>query len=222
MTGLLRLLSRSRGQRRRPRWRPWRSSYSRPAESRGYPCGSMPSSGPVLPAPALLTALGGRSARGERVGRGGDRVRGRSGFCWGRRSTPSKGSSGPLAGAASLRRDTLLLPIQFVSEVLPRSTGRPFPLRCPCGAAWSTMPPRAVTAKGRPADPNRLAQRASQGTRGDDRRRARRRRSGESRPVLPRRAQGETRHPAARRCCCGTSCKRAGREGGDDPAAGIP
>ncbi|HEU4394083.1 MAG TPA: N-acetylmuramoyl-L-alanine amidase [Planctomycetota bacterium] len=60
----------------------------------------------------------------------------------------------PLAGSAVVRRDTLLLPLQFVSEVLPRSLGRRFQWD-PKESRLTDGAPAAIAAT-RPRDLERL------------------------------------------------------------------
>jgi len=81
--------------------------------------------GPVLPAPLLLPALGARAEVGDswaEVTVGAKTFR----FYLGAPLVGIDGGIHPLAGSASLRGDTLELPIQFVSELLPRVLGSRF------------------------------------------------------------------------------------------------
>ena len=109
---------------------------------------------PVLPAPAVLTALGASAVRGDgwaEVAIGGRSFR----FLLGAPLYTFEGRLRPLAGAASVRRDTLLLPIQFLSEVLPRSLGDRFRYDARAARLVDNAPAAArprVTA----ADPDRL------------------------------------------------------------------
>ena len=111
-------------------------------------------SSPVLPAPAVLNALGASAVRGEgwaEVAIGGRSFR----FLLGAPLYTFEGRLRPLAGAASVRRDTLLLPIQFLSEVLPRSLGDRFRYDARAARLVDNAPAAArprVTA----ADPDRL------------------------------------------------------------------
>ena len=81
--------------------------------------------GPVLPAPLLLPAIGARSSTGEgwaEITVGVKRFR----FYLGAPLVAIDGGLFPLVGSAALRHDTLELPIQFVSELLPRTLGTRF------------------------------------------------------------------------------------------------
>src|ERR1041385_8028569 len=81
-----------------------------------------PLAGPVLAAPALLPALGGNAAMGD--GWADVTVGQRTfHFILGAPLYRLDGKLQPLVGSASVRRDTLQLPIQFVSELLPRALG---------------------------------------------------------------------------------------------------
>jgi N-acetylmuramoyl-L-alanine amidase len=111
-------------------------------------------SGPVLPAPVLLAALGARSVLnngwaevtvGARVFR----------FLLGAPLYSLEGKLRPLVGAASLRRDTLQLPIQFVSEVLPDAFAQRFRYDSRLARLIDTSP-TALAAKEPARDPNRL------------------------------------------------------------------
>ena len=78
-----------------------------------------PTAGPVLSAPLLLGMLDGHLSRGDGwadVAIGGRTFR----FYPGISLLMIDGVVEPLVGSASVRRDTLELPIQFVSEILPR------------------------------------------------------------------------------------------------------
>jgi len=111
-------------------------------------------SSPVLPAPALLSALGGSSARGEgwaEVAIGGRSFR----FLLGAALYSFEGKLRPLAGAATIRRDTLLLPLQFLSEVLPRTLADRFRYDARAARLFDNAP-APVTAKAEARDPNRL------------------------------------------------------------------
>ncbi|NOT08553.1 MAG: N-acetylmuramoyl-L-alanine amidase [Gemmatimonadales bacterium] len=113
--------------------------------------------GPVLPAPQLLAALGAEA----RIGAGwaevtvGPQV---FRFLLGAPLYQLDGTLRPLAGSASLRRDTLELPIQFVSEMLPRAFGRRFRYDARAARLVDNAPaPAAALAAAKPAaDPNRL------------------------------------------------------------------
>src|ERR1041385_5174885 len=79
-----------------------------------------PQAGPVLAAPVLLGALGGHATTGDGwadVIVGSRAVH----FILGGPLYRPDGKLQLLVGSASVRRDTLQLPIQFVSEVLPRT-----------------------------------------------------------------------------------------------------
>lgn len=112
------------------------------------------SSGPVLPAPAVLRALGASAARGE--GWAEVAITGRSfRFLLGAPLYTFEGKLRPLAGAASVRRDTLLLPLQFLSEVLPRILADRFRYDARAARLIDNAP--AAAAVGSEArDPNRL------------------------------------------------------------------
>jgi N-acetylmuramoyl-L-alanine amidase len=66
-----------------------------------------------------------------------------------------EGKLRPLAGAASVRRDTLLLPIQFLSEVLPRSLGDRFRYDARAARLIDNAP-AGVAVRSAARDPNRL------------------------------------------------------------------
>jgi N-acetylmuramoyl-L-alanine amidase len=113
-----------------------------------------PDGGPVLPAPALLAAIDSKSEIGN--GWADVTVGGRSfRFILGAPLYRFEGKLRTLVGSASVRRDTLLLPIQFVSEVLPRTiTGRfRYDTRL---ARLVDKAPAVVAVKETPRDPNRL------------------------------------------------------------------
>lgn len=110
-------------------------------------------SGPVLPAPALLIALGARSERGEGwadVTVGAHTFR----FLLGAPLYALEGKVRPLAGSATLRRDTLLIPIQFLSEVLPRTLADRFRYDARAARLIDNAP-AAVAARVVAKDPNR-------------------------------------------------------------------
>lgn len=84
-----------------------------------------PLSGPAIPAPAFLTAVGGGftfDAGWAAVTVGEQQFR----LLLGAALYEAGGVLRPLVGGAVLRRDTLLLPLQFVSEALPRALGGRF------------------------------------------------------------------------------------------------
>jgi N-acetylmuramoyl-L-alanine amidase len=111
-------------------------------------------SSPVLPAPAVLSALGASAVRGEgwaEVAIGGRSFR----FLLGAPLYTFEGKLRPLAGAASVRRDTLLLPIQFLSEVLPRSLGDRFRYDARAARLIDNAP-AGVAVRSAARDPNRL------------------------------------------------------------------
>ncbi len=89
------------------------------------------STGPSVPAAALADAIGGTVS--VDVGWAELTVSDRRfRFLLGARLYQVEGSIRPMAGAAAFRRDTLLLPLQFVSEILPRALAQRFrydPLR---------------------------------------------------------------------------------------------
>ena len=114
-----------------------------------------PVSGPVLPAPLLLPALDARAAFGNGWA---DVVVGNKSFRFylGAPLFAIDGELRPLAGSAAILRDTLLLPIQFVSEILPRTLSNRF--RYDARLAQLSDGAPAVVAAAAPApDPNRLA-----------------------------------------------------------------
>jgi N-acetylmuramoyl-L-alanine amidase len=113
-----------------------------------------PVGGPVLAAPALLGLLGARAERsadwaevsvGNRVFR----------FLLGAPMYTLEGRVRPLAGAAMIRRDTLLLPIQFLSEVLPGTLGDRFRYDARAARLVDQAPALTAVAASR-RDPNRL------------------------------------------------------------------
>lgn len=111
--------------------------------------------GPVVPAPALLAALDAQGSRGEGWGElsiGARRFR----FFPGTALYSVDGVLRPLAGIASVRRDTLLIPLQFVAELLPRAMSQRFSYDAR-QARLVDNAPAAVAAKVLPRDPNRLA-----------------------------------------------------------------
>lgn len=113
-----------------------------------------PRSGPVLAAPALLTAVGGRSVRGPdwaEVTVGPRTFR----FLLGAPLYAMEGKIRPLAGAASVRRDTLLLPMQFLSEVLPRILADRFRYDARAARLVDNAP-ATVAVRAEVRDPNRL------------------------------------------------------------------
>jgi N-acetylmuramoyl-L-alanine amidase len=114
-----------------------------------------PLSGPVLAAPLLLPALDARVTLGAGwadVGVGAKNFR----FYLGAPLFASEGEVYPLVGSAALRRDTLLLPIQFVTEVLPRVLAGRFRYDARL-ARRADGAPAAIAAKAPPKDPNRLS-----------------------------------------------------------------
>ncbi|HEY9384743.1 MAG TPA: N-acetylmuramoyl-L-alanine amidase [Gemmatimonadales bacterium] len=114
-----------------------------------------PLSGPVLAAPLLLPALDARVTLGAGwadVGVGAKNFR----FYLGAPLFSSEGEVYPLVGSAALRRDTLLLPIQFVTEVLPRVLAGRFRYDARL-ARLADGAPAAIAAKAPPKDPNRLS-----------------------------------------------------------------
>jgi N-acetylmuramoyl-L-alanine amidase len=112
------------------------------------------SSSPVLPAPAVLRALGASAARGE--GWAEVAITGRSfRFLLGASLYTFEGKLRPLAGAASIRRDTLLLPLQFLSEVLPRILADRFRYDARAARLIDNAP-ATVAVRSEARDPNRL------------------------------------------------------------------
>ena len=114
-----------------------------------------PLAGPVLAAPALLPALGGNAAMGD--GWADVTVGQRTfHFILGAPLYRLDGKLQPLVGSASVRRDTLQLPIQFVSELLPRALAGRFRYD-PRQARLVDAAPAAIVVKAASRDPNRLA-----------------------------------------------------------------
>jgi N-acetylmuramoyl-L-alanine amidase len=112
------------------------------------------SGGPVLPAPALLAAIDGRSVLGSGwadVTVGTRTFR----FILGASLYSVDGRLRPLVGAASVRRDTLQLPIQFISEILPRALSQRFRYDGRLARLVDNAP-AIVAVKETPKDPNRL------------------------------------------------------------------
>ena len=110
--------------------------------------------GPVVPAPALLTALGGTSSRAAEwadVTIGPRTFR----FLLGAPLYALDGKIRPLAGAASIRRDTLLLPFQFLSEVLPGVLAARFRYDTRAARLTDNAPVAAAPVPA-PRDPDRL------------------------------------------------------------------
>ena len=113
-----------------------------------------PLSGPVLAAPLLLPALDAKATLGAgwaEVGVGGKNFR----FYLGAPLFALDGEVYPLVGSAALRRDTLLLPIQFVTEVLPRTLAGRFRYDARL-ARLADGAPAVVAARAVAKDPNRL------------------------------------------------------------------
>ena len=113
-----------------------------------------PSSGPVLAAPLLLPALGARAILGDgwaEVQVGSKTFR----FFLGAPLVALDGLVYPLAGSATMRRDTLQLPMQFVSEILPRVLAGRFRYD-PRLARLADTGPVGVADKPAARDPNRL------------------------------------------------------------------
>lgn len=107
---------------------------------------------PVVAAPALFTALGATGYRGDGwadVTVGPRTYR----FHLGAPLYSLDGKVRPLAGAASIRRDTLLLPIQFLAEVLPSTLATRFRYDIRAARLTDNAPVAAAPA---PRDPNRL------------------------------------------------------------------
>jgi N-acetylmuramoyl-L-alanine amidase len=113
------------------------------------------SGSPVLPAPALLAAIESSAALGNGwadVTVGTRTFR----FILGASLYIVDGKLKPLVGSASVRRDTLLLPIQFVSEILPKTHSRRFRYDART-ARLVDLAPAVVMAKQPVRDPNRLS-----------------------------------------------------------------
>lgn len=113
-----------------------------------------PSGGPVLPAPALLAAIEARAVVGggwADVTVGPRTFR----FILGAPLYSVDGKLRPLVGSASVRRDTLQLPIQFVSEILPRTFSQRFRYDGRLARLVDNAP-AVVAVKVAPRDPNRL------------------------------------------------------------------
>jgi N-acetylmuramoyl-L-alanine amidase len=114
-----------------------------------------PQSGPVLAAPLLLPALDARARVGEtwaEVTVADKTFR----FYLGAPLYAFDGEVYPLAGSAAIRRDTLLLPIQFISELLPRALAARFRYDARL-ARLADGAPAVLAAKAPAKDPNRLA-----------------------------------------------------------------
>ncbi len=110
--------------------------------------------GPVLPASLLFLALDGKATRGDgwtEVSIGARRFR----FFPGAAVYSVDDKIRPLAGMASIRRDTLLIPLQFVSEILPRAMSQRFRYDTR-QARLVDNTPALVTRKELPRDPNLL------------------------------------------------------------------
>jgi len=113
-----------------------------------------PRSGPVLAAPLLLPALGGKATVGANwaeVSVGARSFR----FYLGAPLMALDGTVYPLVGSAAVLRDTLLLPIQFVSEILPHTLGERFRYDARL-ARLADVTPAMVAVKSLAKDPNRL------------------------------------------------------------------
>jgi len=114
-----------------------------------------PRSGPVLPAPLLLPALDAKATLGD--GWAEVRVGSRSfRFYLGAPLMALDGTVYPLVGSASMLRDTLQLPIQFISEILPHALSQRFRYDARL-ARLADAAPAIVTVKAPAKDPNRLA-----------------------------------------------------------------
>jgi N-acetylmuramoyl-L-alanine amidase len=114
-----------------------------------------PVSGPVLAAPLLLPALDAKASLGDgwaEISVGSKVFR----FYLGAPLFLVDGAVYPLVGSASIRRDTLQLPIQFVSEVLPRTLAARFRYDARL-ARLADAAPAVVVARVPAKDPNRLA-----------------------------------------------------------------
>ena len=120
-----------------------------------------PLAGPVLAAPALVSALDASLTRGD--GWVEMRIEGRRfRFFPGAPVLAVDGVVEPLAAAAAMRRDTLELPMQFVSELLPRLLRGRFRYDARQARLFDTASPPStprvvVAAGGTPSrDPSRL------------------------------------------------------------------
>jgi N-acetylmuramoyl-L-alanine amidase len=108
----------------------------------------------VLAAPLLLPALDAKARLGEgwaEVTVGGKTFR----FYLGAPFFALDSTLYPLVGSASIRRDTLQLPIQFVSEMLPRALAGRFRYDARL-ARLADAAPANVAVKPAPRNPNRL------------------------------------------------------------------
>ncbi len=113
-----------------------------------------PHSGPVLAAPLLLPALDGKATVADswaEVAIGSRSFR----FYLGAPLMALDGTVYPLVGSAAVLRDTLLLPIQFVSEILPRALSDRFRYDARL-ARLADVTPAVLAVKAAAKDPNRL------------------------------------------------------------------
>ena len=113
-----------------------------------------PASGPVLAAPLLLPAIDAKATLGAGwadVTIESKRFR----FYLGAPLFAVDGAIFPLVGSALMLRDTLQLPMQFVSEILPHTFSARFRYD-PRQARLADAAPAPVFAKAPPRDPNRL------------------------------------------------------------------
>jgi N-acetylmuramoyl-L-alanine amidase len=110
--------------------------------------------GPTVAAPALLSPLGGTSSVQGAWATVED-ARQPFRFLIGAPFYTTGGPPKPMAGAASIRRDTLYLPLQFVTEVLPTELKTVFRYE-PASARLtelvrrSELPPASIAAGGKP------------------------------------------------------------------------
>ncbi|MGH7559813.1 MAG: N-acetylmuramoyl-L-alanine amidase family protein [Gemmatimonadales bacterium] len=110
-----------------------------------------PEAGPAVTATQFLPAVGGAftlEAGWAAVAVGSRSFR----FLLGAQLYEAEGSVRPLVGFAAIRRDTLLLPLQFVSEILPRALAQRFRYD-PRTAQLTDNAPGTTTARAKPAEP---------------------------------------------------------------------
>jgi N-acetylmuramoyl-L-alanine amidase len=109
-----------------------------------------PKAGPMIPAPALITALGG-SHRNDGIWADVTVARQPFRFLlespWVALGTTRR----PIAAPARILRDTLFLPLQFVAEVLPRTLSAVYRYD-PAAGRLTEVPGRAIAAGNTPPD----------------------------------------------------------------------